>query len=448
MCMNLKINIVSACNLLAMRKLALNFVLNTSAFIVKFIGAILSGSLALLADAVDSIVNVVSSGATYFLVKASRAPPDEKHPYGHFRYEVVASIITLVLVVSASTLLMHEAVSRFLAGALVRLPAFTVYFAAASLAVNLLSMAILHSYIREFESVAVSAELKHVGLDLVESLAVLVGVYIAAHYFAAADLLAALLVISYAIYALAGILRDIIEGIMDVSDVEVAKRIKEIAEAKEEVVECHGIRLRKVGPVYFADIHVVVSGSMSVLDAHRIAHEIEAAIKRALPKVHDVVVHIEPAEEEVKGAVERIYHGGAVMPQVKTHRLASPRLVGRPIEVRDGEYAVAELQTTKEMAVDEKGLVHGGFTFGLADYAAMLAVNHPNVVLAEASVKFTKPVKVGDVLRAEAKVAEKSGNKYIVEVKVTRSFDNAVVLEGRMTCVVPNRHVLEREGRA
>ena len=93
------------------------------------------------------------------------------------------------------------------------------------------------------------------------------------------------------------------------------------------------------------------------------------------------------------------------------------------------------------MAADDKGLVHGGFVFGLADYAAMLAVNDPHVVLGAASIKFLKPVSVGDQLSAEARVSEVSGRKHLVDVIVSR--DEESLLEGQLTCFVLDRHVLE-----
>jgi len=127
--------------------------------------------------------------------------------------------------------------------------------------------------------------------------------------------------------------------------------------------------------------------------------------------------------------------------EVKTHRRADPRLVGRPLKLGDGE-AIVELEALEEMAVDEWGLIHGGFTFGLADYAAMLAVNHPNVVLASAEVRFTAPVRVGNLMRAEARVVEERGKWRRVEVEV--SVDDRTVLEGVMNCVILRRHVLDR----
>ena len=92
------------------------------------------------------------------------------------------------------------------------------------------------------------------------------------------------------------------------------------------------------------------------------------------------------------------------------------------------------------MAVDTTGLVHGGFVFGLADHAAMIAVNHPNVVLGAADVKFIKPVKSGDVLVAEARVEKKEGKKQTVSVLVTRG--DAEIFKGMFICFILDKHVL------
>jgi acyl-coenzyme A thioesterase PaaI-like protein len=128
--------------------------------------------------------------------------------------------------------------------------------------------------------------------------------------------------------------------------------------------------------------------------------------------------------------------------EVRTHRLARQSLVGTPIRVVDDLEAEAELRAVEEMAVDELGLVHGGFTFGLADYAAMLAVNHPFVVLAASQVRFTAPVRVGELMRARARVISREGRRREVEVEV--SVDGRRVLVGSMTCLILDRHVLER----
>jgi acyl-coenzyme A thioesterase PaaI-like protein len=125
----------------------------------------------------------------------------------------------------------------------------------------------------------------------------------------------------------------------------------------------------------------------------------------------------------------------------RTHLKSNPRYLGTPVLIEDGVRSVVELTTVVDMAVDERGLVHGGFTFGLADYAAMLAVNDPYVVLGSAEVRFTAPVRVGEKMRAEAKVEGVEGKRRDVSVKV--DVDGRPVLMGRMTCFVLGRHVLD-----
>jgi acyl-coenzyme A thioesterase PaaI-like protein len=124
----------------------------------------------------------------------------------------------------------------------------------------------------------------------------------------------------------------------------------------------------------------------------------------------------------------------------RTHERIAPHLCGRPVELGDGRARVV-LDTAAEMAADDRGLVHGGFTFGLADYAAMLAVNEPTVVLAGAQVKFLGPVVVGDHVEALATVERTEGRKRWVKVVVRRG--GAPVLEGELLTVVPDTHILD-----
>src|ERR1700674_2954956 len=108
--------------------------------------------------------------------------------------------------------------------------------------------------------------------------------------------------------------------------------------------------------------------------------------------------------------------------QPRTHLAIDRRLCGEPLDPVGTAAGTARvgLTTVPEMAVDAAGLVHGGFVFGLADHAAMLAVNHPNVVLGSAAVRFLRPVGVGEQLIAEATVAETAGRRSRVMVAVRR----------------------------
>ena len=126
--------------------------------------------------------------------------------------------------------------------------------------------------------------------------------------------------------------------------------------------------------------------------------------------------------------------------EIATHQSIDQTLCGRPIVLNKG-YSRVELNTLPSMAADPSGLVHGGFIFGLADYAAMIAVNHPNVVLGAADVKFLKPVKVGQIVQAEARIQEVQGKKHWVSVCVTHLEET--VFQGMLTCFVLDKPVLE-----
>lgn len=94
----------------------------------------------------------------------------------------------------------------------------------------------------------------------------------------------------------------------------------------------------------------------------------------------------------------------------KTHLLVSKKLVGEVDEIK-AKFSRVSLLTNEEMKADNRGLIHGGFTFGLADYAAMVAINDPFVVLQSAEVMYLKPVVLGDKLVAKAAVIESQGNR-------------------------------------
>ena len=122
-----------------------------------------------------------------------------------------------------------------------------------------------------------------------------------------------------------------------------------------------------------------------------------------------------------------------------THSEINNKLNGEIIKL-DQNYSKVKLQTTSEMIVDKMGLIHGGFIFGLADFASMVAVNHPNVVLGGANVRFLKPVREGDTLIAEAQLSKKEGKKLIVHVDVKRIDD--VVFSGEFICFTPEKYIL------
>ena len=125
--------------------------------------------------------------------------------------------------------------------------------------------------------------------------------------------------------------------------------------------------------------------------------------------------------------------------QRNTHLNINTSLCGKVIKLEEN-YAEVLLHTTQQMSADTQGLVHGGFVFGAADYAAMSAVNDPYVVLGSSSSKFVAPVKVGGVVLCKATVVSEKGKKRVVEVEAFVS--QKLVYEGSFTTFVLDSHVL------
>ncbi|MGE4397570.1 MAG: hotdog domain-containing protein [Sulfurimonas sp.] len=125
---------------------------------------------------------------------------------------------------------------------------------------------------------------------------------------------------------------------------------------------------------------------------------------------------------------------------LKTHEEINRDLCGE-IEKMDVGYVKLKLVTTHDMIADSKGLIHGGFIFGAADYAAMAAVNERNVVLVASNCQFLSPVKFGDIVNFTAKVRHKEGRKR--NVRVTGNVLDIKVFDGEFKTVVTDRHVLK-----
>ena len=125
---------------------------------------------------------------------------------------------------------------------------------------------------------------------------------------------------------------------------------------------------------------------------------------------------------------------------LKTHERINRELSGE-IQKMEVGYVELELRTVPEMLADDQGLIHGGFIFSAADYAAMAAVNERNVVLVACDSQFLSPVKLGDIVSVIAKVRHKEGRKR--NVHVTAHVLDIKVFDGEFKTVVTDRHVLK-----
>lgn len=145
----------------------------------------------------------------------------------------------------------------------------------------------------------------------------------------------------------------------------------------------------------------------------------------------------ESTEEVIPGPEDLSLEG---MLPLRTHDLTNSAYSGELEELTEG-YAKVTLLTTEDMRVDGYGLVHGGFIFCAGDFAAMAAVNEPNVVLSGSTTSFLSPVRVGDQVVFEAKVRHKDGRKR--DVNVIGSISDIKVFEATFKTVILDKHVLK-----
>ena len=159
-------------------------------------------------------------------------------------------------------------------------------------------------------------------------------------------------------------------------------------------------------------------------------------VEESMPELESM-----PESESEPPGAEPELDSGPVALEVNTHAAIEPSLCG-VVTAQGPGTATVLLATTPVMAADAQGLVHGGFVFGAADYAAMVAVNDPHVVLGSADTRFTAPVAVGDLVSVEASVVQAKGRKRVVQVAC--SVDGRAVMDGTLTAFVLDAHVLDR----
>lgn len=267
---------------------------------LKSLAYLLTGSVALLSDALESTVNVAAALLALFAIRFAQRPPDETHPFGHSKAEYFSAVLEGVLVVLAAFLIAKESIPRLLhprplgdlgPGLLVSL--------LASLINGLLAWHLLRQG-RHLRSPALTADGYHVLSDVLTSVGVLAGVSLAwATGLWVLDPLLALLVAGNILLMGFRLVRQSVGGLMDegLSPAEVSRIRKTIAEALGgRALEVHDLKTRKAGNRAFLEFHLVVPGSMTVEEAHRLCDELERALEESFPGLA-VTIHVEPESE-------------------------------------------------------------------------------------------------------------------------------------------------------
>jgi cation diffusion facilitator family transporter len=264
----------------------------------KFAAGILGHSHALVADAVESLADIFSSIIVWRGLVVAAAPADEEHPYGHGKAEpIAAALVSAMLLVAAAWIVLQSA--REIAAPHSAPAPFTLVV----LVVVLVIKESLFRFVRResisVESSAVKTDAWHHRSDAITSLAAGIGISVAligGKGYESADDVAA--IVAAAIIAWNGVrlLRPALNELMDTSPSrEVVDRIRQAAEGVPGVDRVEKCLVRKAGYHYFVEMHVEVDPQMTVQRSHEIAHDVKDRVRKMLPAVRDVLVHIEPA---------------------------------------------------------------------------------------------------------------------------------------------------------
>jgi cation diffusion facilitator family transporter len=266
---------------------------------LKYLAYYLTGSVALLSDAIESIVNVLTAIAALIAIRFAAQPADKDHPYGHHKAEYVSAVIEGVLIVIAALAILRAAWDAYQIPRMVEAPWLGLAVNGAATLVNLLWASVLIRQGRKHRSPALVADGRHLMTDVISSVGVLAGLVLAVYSgIRALDPLLAVLVALNVLWAGWKLMKESAGGLLDEAlPEETLERIRAaIAKNADGAIEAHDLRTRHAGPMTFVEFHLVVKGSMSVTDAHEICDRLERAIKA---EVHDALIsiHVEPDDK-------------------------------------------------------------------------------------------------------------------------------------------------------
>ncbi|TMJ08596.1 MAG: cation transporter [Bacillati bacterium ANGP1] len=262
----------------------------------KYAAYLITGSVAILSDTVESVVNVVAANVALTSLLVAVQPPDATHQYGHGKAEYISSATEGALIFIAGAWILTTAVQRLLNPVPLRsLDAGLIVLAAATVA-NYLTARLLMRVSRDADSIALEADARHLQADVLTSVAVFLGVALVRFTgFQRFDPLVGAVVSLHILRVGVDVSRRAIGGLMDPSlPPDELQRIRQILDThREEIVEYHALRARKTGVARFLDLHLVLHRTLSVGQAHALCDHLEEHIRSELPGA-DITIHVEP----------------------------------------------------------------------------------------------------------------------------------------------------------
>ncbi len=294
------------------RAAALSIVSNSALILLKVVAGTITGSVAILTEAVHSSIDLVASIVAFFSVRKADEPADEGHRYGHEKIENVAAAIEGILILVGWGAIGFEAIRRLLSPGHLHSLGFGIVVVGVSMVVNLFVSSVLARKARATESPALEGDAAHLRTDALSSAAVLVGLALVKATGATwIDPTVALAVAAMILFAGVRILRGSSRALVDHAlPPEEVDEIRLAIEAvgPEGVVGYHELRTRRAGSRRYVDLHVQFRAGTTLEDAHRTAHELQDLIGARL-RGADVLIHLEPEDRVRPG--DELASGGA-----------------------------------------------------------------------------------------------------------------------------------------
>jgi cation diffusion facilitator family transporter len=278
---------------------SLSVVSNSALIVLKIVAGAVTGSIAILTEAVHSSVDLVASLVAYLSVRKADEPADASHMYGHAKIENLASAIEGMLILVGAGVILFEAVRRLASGAGIDAIGFGIAAVGVSAVVNLGVSRYLYRQARELDSPALEADAAHLRADAVTSVAVLVGLVLVAvtgvnELDAVVALMVAVAIVVAGIRILMRSSRVLVDEALPAEELDVIRSV--IASyPSDEIAGYHKLRGRRAGSARHIDLHLQFAPGTSLERAHAIAHELQDDVRTRI-RGADLLVHLEPAD--------------------------------------------------------------------------------------------------------------------------------------------------------
>ncbi len=281
----------------AIKTIYFSIVGNTALAAIKWLTGYYGNSYALIADAIESTTDIFSSLLVLFGIKYSNKPADKNHPYGHGRAEPLITFLVVAFLVTSATIIAYESIQNI--GTPHELPQpYTLIVLGVIIIWKEISYRLVIKRSKEINSSSLKADAWHHRSDALTSVAAFIGISIALVFgFESADDWAALFASVFILYNSYLIFRPALGEIMDehlYDDVE--NSIREVAKKVSGIIDTEKCLIRKTGMKYHVDLHATVDANLSVKEGHNIAHNLKDRLKKEMPEIADILIHIEPNE--------------------------------------------------------------------------------------------------------------------------------------------------------